>query len=81
VQYQYDGRTRTPRFGGPNPQQLAPGTLDAMKSAYVAGDDEGVAHAFVEGVIDPWYHEQFEGAYAEDDVADGSGSDSSGAFV
>lgn len=85
VDFRYAGRTRRLTDANLN---LAPGTGQAMTSAYLAGDHEGVAQAFIDGIDDGdpdgWYHGQFTDAY-ENDLADsapeaGEGSDSVAAF-
>ncbi|MGH2532878.1 MAG: hypothetical protein ACRDJW_11320 [Thermomicrobiales bacterium] len=37
--------------------QLAPGTIDRVREAYLAGDDRGAAAVFIAGIGDPWYRQ------------------------
>lgn len=65
---------------------LKPHALDAMKDAYVRGDKEGMASAFVKGVDDPWYRRMFARAEAADGegmpgAEPGEDSDAVGVFL
>ena len=65
----YDGRERKLNATS---LKLVPGTAESMAAAYAAGDKEGVARAFIDGVGDDWYHDRIEDIYeGEDDGGDG----------
>lgn len=66
-QLQYDGR---PRALDASNLKLAAGTAEAMAAAYAAGDEEGVARRFIDGIGDDWYHDRIEDVYNELDGLD-----------
>lgn len=84
VKFRYAKRDRAVKFGDGGRQKLRPGTTDRMKDAYVRGDREGMAKAFIDGVDDGWYRRQFRTAMeAEEEGIMGDGEDTSspGSFV
>lgn len=68
ITWEYDGRQRTV---GPGSLRLADGTVESMRAAYIKGDREGVARAFIDGIGDQFYHDRFEEIYEDipDDYA------------
>lgn len=65
VGLKYGGRTRPLKLGDGG--KLAPGTLDKVKAAYVAGDDDRAARELIVGITDPWYQARFMAAHEGDD--------------
>lgn len=79
VRFKFDKRERSLNFGSGG-KALKAGAEKAVREAYEKGDKEGMARAFIKGIDDSWYREQFEDAYGAVD-AKGEDSDAVGAFV
>lgn len=78
VQFRYAGRTRNLQFGGSG-KRMKSGAEAAVAEAYVRGDQEGMAKAFIGGVDDSWYRRMMAQAYAaEMEGAPGEAGEDSG---
>lgn len=78
VTFKYSGRTRTLKFGEGG-KRLRAGAAEAIKSAYVSGDKEGMAKALISGIDDAWYSRELKRAYvAEMQGAPGTAGEDSG---
>lgn len=81
VVFKYAKRARALKFEeGRGAKGLKPGTEARVRDAYVRGDREGMAQAFLGGVQDPWYRRMMWQAYAADlDGAPGEAGETSDA--
>jgi flagellar biosynthesis/type III secretory pathway protein FliH len=83
IKFKYAKRERALKFGDGAKQGLKSGAEQRIAEAYVRGDKEAMAKAFVDGVSDAQYRKMFTRAYeAGLDVSEaGEDSDLPGAFV
>lgn len=79
IKFRYAKRTRDLKFGAGG-KSLRAGAEREIREAYIRGDKEGMARAFVGGVDDPWYRRMMRQAYdAELEGETGEAGEDSGA--
>lgn len=80
LKFRYAKRDRDLKFGpGQGSRQLMPGTVPTIKEAYIKGDKEAMAEAFINGIDDPFYQSRIEQAHEAELVgAPGTAGEDSG---